>query len=583
VGPLFYYELVRLARKGRSTLLRCAYALAVLLALFLAYRARIPHHDLWASPFAPPEVPAGELTSLAQGFVQVILWAQTAAVFVLTPVYLAGAVLEQKECGTLELLLTTRLSSREIVVGMLAGRMAHLGGVLLAGLPLLALAQLWGGFEVRSVAAAFALTGLQMLSVGVLSIFLSLRERSDWDATIASYLAGAGLFFGSLPFPGATPASLFLTLNRPGGPTAEDAVLVSLCVAGHAAVALVFGVAAVGLLRPRAISPPEPGPGVLAREVRAPNPGGPKRPPPAPRTAPPVGDHPLLWKETFREAGDGNTREFEDLWRQRPVRAFGLPAGVVAFLWLATFTRGAEQWLLASGFLLRMSGFFFAVVWCAKTAFRAAGSVSLERDRRTLDGLLTLPVGRGVVLGAKWLGPILEGRSFGYGLCVAGAIGAGAGNFHPLAVAAVAVLVAVQVGFWAAAGLWLSVACRSTVRARVAAVLALLAVGGGLAYQTVEGVRSRDRLEQARLRNSAGASGPSTPAEDLPFAIADVGVNPFRAGWLLSFGWRGVEAPDYFEARLLGVRLAAAASGALAFALAGGLLWLDACRRFRKA
>src|SRR3989442_1369449 len=30
VGPLFYYELIRLARRGRSTVLRCVYALAVL-------------------------------------------------------------------------------------------------------------------------------------------------------------------------------------------------------------------------------------------------------------------------------------------------------------------------------------------------------------------------------------------------------------------------------------------------------------------------------------------------------------------------------------------------------------------------
>src|SRR5438270_8263329 len=34
VGPLFYYELLRLARRGRSTVLRCAYALTILIILW---------------------------------------------------------------------------------------------------------------------------------------------------------------------------------------------------------------------------------------------------------------------------------------------------------------------------------------------------------------------------------------------------------------------------------------------------------------------------------------------------------------------------------------------------------------------
>jgi hypothetical protein len=55
--------------------------------------------------------------------------------------------------------------------------------------------------------------------------------------------------------------------------------------------------------------------------------------------------------------------------------------------------------------------------------------------------------------------------------------------------------------------------------------------------------------------------------------------------WFLAFRWWGKEAFTEFEDReapLFSVRLTAAAGGTLAFTLAAGLLWLNACRRFRK-
>src|SRR5438270_3573618 len=116
VGPLFFYDLVRLARRGRSILLRVTYALALFAALFVAYQIRFPTHDLLTAPLASPKsVPPGELSQLAGHFVFSIFLVVTAAIFVLTPAYLAGAVAEEKERRTLELLFTTHLSDGEIV------------------------------------------------------------------------------------------------------------------------------------------------------------------------------------------------------------------------------------------------------------------------------------------------------------------------------------------------------------------------------------------------------------------------------------------------------------------------------------
>jgi ABC-type transport system involved in multi-copper enzyme maturation permease subunit len=571
VGPLFYFELVRLARQGRNTLLRCAYAAVLLVDLYLAYRTRFPQHDLWKTPFASPaNLPAGLLTVLAQRFVLAILWVQTAAVFVLTPVYVAGAVAEEKERHTLEMLFTTHLTGREIIFGKLAARVTHLGGILLAGLPLLALTQLWGGVDLFILLAAYAMTGLNLLSVGSLSMLISVFPRTTWKATTSAYAASAVQFIVCLAFPCATPASLFETMYGYGDhlwTASEFLVSLLLCAACLAVFALACSALAAFYLRPVAVSQAnEP----VRRKERTKYPVAGWLDPfhlthPARRriAPPPVRDRPLLWKETTRSGWSEFAREFEyglrDNWRV----ALVLAVFILACMGVICYSPGWEWRVSIVASLMRTVLVCAAVAWCLGTALRAAGSVSLERDRRTLDGLMSLPVRREAVLGAKWLGSILRGRDLGYVLAVVGTIGLANGMLHPAALFLVAVAVAAQVGFWASLGLWLSVTCRNTLRSRVTMAVLLLAFAGSLLYgveRRVLGRRGSEPLSVASLR---------------------VGANPVRAWWILAYGWRGADVPERVSERLFGVRLAAV-GGSLAFALVALVLWEDTCLRFRK-
>jgi ABC-type transport system involved in multi-copper enzyme maturation permease subunit len=569
VGPLFYYELVRLARKGRSTLLRCAYALALLGALYFAYRARFSEHDLLAEPFASPaSVPASQLTTLAQEFVLAILWAQTVAVFVLTPVYLAGAVAEEKEQRTLELLFTTHLLDREIVLGKLAARLTHLAGILLAGLPLLAATQLWGGVDVRLLVAAFAMSGLNLLSVGAVSILHSVQARTAREAMARAYLYSAMVFFACLVLPGANPARLFSVLNTlVGNPWSTVSFwLVLACavgVAGHAILTLMSGRYAVVLLRKVAAFQ------AIAATVRLPA-AREKTDGPADKarrriSPPPVRDHPLLWRETSRSGWSEFALEFEYGFRKDWRLALVLLVGVIAFLGAVGFTVESDVRVGVFGFCMRLAGVGLAVAWCVGTAFRAASSISLERDKGTLDGLLTMPIRREAIPAAKWLGSILRGRELGYALGIVSVLGLVHGVLHPAALPLVAVAVAAQLGFWAGVGLWLSVASRTTLRARVSTALVLLLFAGGLLYLMQQSVV--DRFEP----------------EPVAFDTLGFAINPLRVWWFLAFGWKVSGAEDGVDPRLFGAQLAGAVGGALVYASAAGLLWLDACRRFCKA
>ena len=187
VGPLFFFDLVRLARRGHTNVLRCVYALALLgLLCFLMV-------DSFPQQYR--EILFGDGLSLtisqwghfARICVVAILSVQAAAILLLTPAYLGSAIAEEKEHHTAELLLTTRLSDRQFVLGKLFGRLAHLATILLAGLPILTLTRLWGGIDDNHLIAGLAVAFFSLLSTGAISILCSVLARRLLGAVLLAY------------------------------------------------------------------------------------------------------------------------------------------------------------------------------------------------------------------------------------------------------------------------------------------------------------------------------------------------------------------------------------------------------------
>src|SRR5213078_3279806 len=69
---------------------------------------------------------------------------------------------------------------------------------------------------------------------------------------------------------------------------------------------------------------------------------------------------------------------------------------------------------------------------CLSAGLRAAAGIAREREQRTLDGLLTLPVERQAILSAKWLGSIVWAQGFVWSLALIVAMGLVTLTLHPL-------------------------------------------------------------------------------------------------------------------------------------------------------
>src|SRR4051812_33532613 len=123
---VFLFDLIRTTRRGRPILIRSIFGFMLLLALVSVFGLAA-------------DVPLSESARLAQRCAEIFLFMQLAAVMVLTPTYAAGAITDERQRRTLDDLLVSDLTSREIVLGKLAARGLHVLAVMFVGLPVLSL------------------------------------------------------------------------------------------------------------------------------------------------------------------------------------------------------------------------------------------------------------------------------------------------------------------------------------------------------------------------------------------------------------------------------------------------------------
>ena len=644
VGPLFFYDVVRLARRGRSTLLRVTFALCLLGGLCIVYDARFPQHKILRHPFTPgPTMLPRDVGQFANIFVGVLLTVQGLAVLVLTPAYLAGAIAEEKERRTLELLFTTHLTDREIVLGKLFARLLHLGGVLLVTLPVLAILQLWGGANPLIITAAFAASLFSLLSIGSVSILCSVLARNVLNALLFTYAVvglvsfcclGAPGFYVSSPLSftaalaeqvgGVTLEQLFLS-HRFGGtggtaPAAVGGLQLAIMVVTYGfchgliaifclsiAVAIVrstaLGQAENAQLRPPPIEPlrihaqvtrgwdglellrPPPLERArltgaqevipVARPVR-------KRADPAfiPRRpsgrdaragkpAVPIGTHPLLWKEVYhgRTGGDAVAIVCVLGVMLLPVLILILPVTGI----ISSFQGRLTYYTFVRDFLnpvIRVACLCLGGFWVTSVAFLAGRSITQEREKQTLEALLTLPMERERILGAKWLGSILRGRYLGYILAAYLGLGFISGAIHPLGVVLMGLAIAVHVAFLASLGVCLSLVSRNSLWANftMALMLLLVFVGSWVVF-----------VYSALLTGSR-----PTWSQSWWYTFSEYGLNPPRTWWHLGFNWTQFNDEILHGPGLFRDSYGACLAGLLVFAAATGLFWWAAKKRFRQ-
>lgn len=610
-GPVLSYDLVRTSRRRPFLVVRFLY-IAGLSALFFLVAADAVGRDLTnldeAYELLTFQLGPRQISDLAEQYFYLFLLIQIAAVFLLTPVTVAGAIPEERQRRTLEFLLATDLRSREIIFGTLASRLTGLLLIIMGGMPILSLVLFLGGVDPEALWTAFAATGLSMVSLASLSILNSVLTRRPLDAILRTYLEAIAflsvsggfkvlLILASLPvspvrgiadFPSTLDWTSPVTLQdicdwlnagnlgwavieammKINGGTPLNAVLPDLLESYawfHGLFIVICLTWATVRLRPIALKLAE-------------GPAGKRRGPVDRPRLPPVGRWPILWKEMHAEGGLGNRRA-----ARRGIGFLALlsltPAlGALAYY---TYLYPFGQWDELAEFLngwTRVAGTSIACLLAIFVAIRAAGSVTGERDRQTFDLLLTSPLSSRTILEGKWLGAFLSARRGWIWLGAIWALAYFGGGLELGRIPLLAIAWLVYASFCASLGLWFSVRCRTTTRAVLGTVIGILVVTAGhwlmlLVYVGLGWLLWYDSIQTQRLlRDLAGWL----------FSFHQYGLTPpatldFITEQSFDDSWRWNTEPDFIEHSLCAVW------GLGLYAAGAGWLWLRAERYFRKA
>jgi ABC-type transport system involved in multi-copper enzyme maturation permease subunit len=124
----------------------------------------------------------------ADNFIK-ISYLQIFLICILAPVFMGGAIAQEANPRTWEVLLTTPMTAAEIVLGNLFGRLFFVLALLVCSMPLFALTQYFGGVPGHAILASYLVSGCTALLVGALAIALSVSRLVGKRAFFVFYVA----------------------------------------------------------------------------------------------------------------------------------------------------------------------------------------------------------------------------------------------------------------------------------------------------------------------------------------------------------------------------------------------------------
>jgi ABC-type transport system involved in multi-copper enzyme maturation permease subunit len=136
--------------------------------------------------------------SVGQGTFVTLIMLETLLVAFLAPLATAGAISQEREKQTLEMLAVTPISSFAIVSGKLLSALVYVWLLIAASIPLTAIVFVFGGVAPEDVVRAYAILIVTALGFGALGLFCSSVVKRTQAATAISVFAVLALCLGSV-------------------------------------------------------------------------------------------------------------------------------------------------------------------------------------------------------------------------------------------------------------------------------------------------------------------------------------------------------------------------------------------------
>ena len=243
-GPIFTREAIVAPRRSRLFVVRTVYGLALLLLISTAWMI-----------IAGTQIVRNlsDMSRFGMVLFQILAPLQLALLMFLSSIQAASNVAIEKDKQTLLLLLLTRMSNTELVVGKLLASFLVVANMLATSLPIFMLLVLFGGTSFWQVVWTFAVTTTTCLAAASLGTMVAMWREKTFQA-LALVLLGIVMWIGSWEaaalFGGqiggisiselasyASPFQAVLAASRPSvTETYQSSVLPFLAVSGSLAI-----------------------------------------------------------------------------------------------------------------------------------------------------------------------------------------------------------------------------------------------------------------------------------------------------------------------------------------------------------
>jgi ABC-type transport system involved in multi-copper enzyme maturation permease subunit len=134
---------------------------------------------------------------IGRGIFVGLLMLQTLLVLVLAPALTSGAISQEREKQTLDLLVATPLSRLALVVGKLFSALAYVLLLIVASIPLAAIVFTFGGVGPEDIVRAYMLLLAVAFGTGAAALFFSALLKRTQAATVVSYLGVLAVTLGA--------------------------------------------------------------------------------------------------------------------------------------------------------------------------------------------------------------------------------------------------------------------------------------------------------------------------------------------------------------------------------------------------
>lgn len=136
--------------------------------------------------------------SIGHGIFGGLLLVETLLVLVLAPAFTSGAISLEREKQTIDMLVTTPLSTLGMVLGKLLSALTYVFLLIIASIPLASLVFVFGGVGPEDLLRGYVLLFALAFGMGAIGLFISALVKRTQTATVITYVTVLVLAIGTV-------------------------------------------------------------------------------------------------------------------------------------------------------------------------------------------------------------------------------------------------------------------------------------------------------------------------------------------------------------------------------------------------